>query len=108
MNKAQPHTGDALRSFGKLLANASFGQSIKEDKNTTQQLVRSKEDCTAFLQENKLKNCIFISNDYDLLIGEKKIDMKEYFTSRSSAIGVYVLSYSRYMIQLFNMVINPE
>ena len=52
-------SGDALRSFAKLLANGAYGQTIKKDHDSNIQFINSIQDKDKYLDENILDDIIF-------------------------------------------------
>jgi len=101
INKECKGSGDGLRTFGKLLGNSAYGQTIKADHNDNIQFINNIEDQLKFLQENKMKDIITCDDDdegYHVFIGNKYLDETVNVTSRSVFLGSFILSYSRVMI----------
>ena len=101
MNEKVPKSGNALGSFGKLLENAAYGDTIRGDHQDNIQFIKSIKDQREFLEENELKNIIPCDDDDDgfhVFIGNKLVNESKYLSGRPSYLGAFVLSYSRVLL----------
>ena len=87
----------AKKSFGKLLANSAYGQTLKRDQSDITRIISTFEEADDFVTKNKLKN-IFDCGDFTILKGEKIVSQETFITSRCSFIGSFVLAYTRGMV----------
>ena len=93
--------GNALYNFGKLLANAAFGQTLMGKHDEQIEFITNVDQQYNSMDENDSDR--FITNDedpdgYHVFIGNKKMDGTKNLTSRSRFLGSFVLSYSRLML----------
>ena len=87
----------AKKSFGKLLANSAYGQTLKRDRNEVVKIVSTWDEADNFVNSNTLKD-IFQVGEFDVIKGEKKVSQESFITSRCSFIGSFILGYTRAMI----------
>ena len=83
-------SGDGIRTFGKLLGNSAYGQTIMATKDDNIQFINNIEDQLKYLEENSLKDIIPCEDDdngYHVFIGKKYLDEKTNLTSRSVFLG---------------------
>ena len=101
LNNIEKGLGEAIRAFGKLLANASYGQTIKKDHDSIIQFINNNNDRHKYMDENTLSDIIFNDEDengYHVFIGKRISDETKDLSSRSRFLGSFVLSYSRLML----------
>ena len=101
MNQKASKSGDALRSFGKLLGNAAYGDTIRGDHQDNIQFIKNIKDQREFLEENELKNIIPCDEEDDgfhVFIGNKFVNESRHLSGRPSYLGAFVLSYSRALL----------
>ena len=90
-----------LYNFGKLLANAAFGQTLMANHDEQIEFINNVDQQYKFMDENDLDRIITNDEDpdgYHVFIGTKKMDETKNLTSRSRFLGSFVLSYSRLML----------
>src|ERR1017187_2704445 len=80
---------DAMTAFGKLLANGTYGQTLKQDKHEVIKFVDQSWDIDEFTQNYSLSNAFITDSDTDILIGKELVDKNKYVTSRCSYIGSF-------------------
>ena len=106
-NKGEVEKKPAIRRFAKLSGNGVFGGTLKKDHDNTVQFINSIVDKNKFIEENELDEIIINDEDiedaYHVFIGKKKSDETKDLTTRSRFLGLFVLSYSRMML---NDIIN--
>ena len=94
-------SGEALRNFGKLLGNGTYGQMIRRVFNDVIEFINNVDDQRKFLQNNDTREIIENEEDidgYHVFIGDRKTDETKDLTSRSRFLGSFILSYSRMML----------
>ena len=95
-------SGDALRSFAKLLSNGVYGQTIKKDHDSNTQFLNWITEKDKYLDENILDDIIFNDDNdndcYHVFVGKNISDENKDLTSRSRFLGSFVLSYSRLLL----------
>ena len=87
----------AKKAIGKLLANSSYGQTLKADRNEMVKIVSTWEEADHFVSNNRLTD-IFEAGQFDVLKGTKTLSQESFITSRCSFIGSFVLAYTRGMV----------
>ena len=106
MNRRNAGSGDALRAFGKLQGNATYGQNLRHDHDEVVQWIGSVEDKDNFMENVELSKIVVNLDDpdaYHLFIGDRMTDISKFLTKRSIFLGCFVLQFSRL---LFNNIIN--
>ena len=101
MNDIEAGSGDALRAFGKLLGNASYGQNLRHDHQEVVQMIGSVEDKNKFLEHVNLMDIVINNEDpngFHMFRGETKKIPSKFLTKRSIFLGLYVLQYSRLLL----------
>lgn len=95
--EGQRTNNSGLKAFGKLLANASYGQSLKSDRLESIKYLNTYDEAKQFIDTHKWTNFFAMSN-MDVYIGKKIVDNHTFTTSRCQQIGSFVLAYTRGMI----------
>ena len=80
-NEGQRTGNSGLKAFGKLEANATYGQSLKGDKNEVIRFINCFEDADDFISNNQLTK-FFDMDEYDVYVGKKQINSETFKTSR--------------------------
>jgi len=95
----------AKTAFGKILANAAYGQTIKRD---VIKMISNYNDTMQFLDSNKCNHVEHINEKFQVFYGKKTIDDNVFKTSRSLYLGSFVLGFSRLMLDDIVSVIMPN
>jgi hypothetical protein len=104
------------KPFAKLCANSMYGAALKQHKHEVQKIITEiDENLCASLDDLNLRDCFMYYHEATqkcLIRGKKNIDEKM-FSQRSTSIGVYVLSWSRWVYQravreAYGEMHNPE
>ena len=85
------------KAFGKILANAAYGQSLKQDRNEVVKIVSTWEEADRFVRENKLLD-IFECGEYDVIKGQRNVSHEQFISSRCGFLGSFILGYTRGMV----------
>lgn len=101
LNK-EKYTDKLAKPFAKLCANSMYGAALKQHKHEVQKIITEIDDkLCASLDELNLRDCFMYYHEKTkkcLIRGKKNIDASV-FSQRSTSIGVYVLSWSRWVYQ---------
>ena len=100
--------GTPKGSFYKLLANAFFGQCLKQDHKNDYKIVRREDQAINFDQKYDWNFTIVTSGDFDIMYGALKTHDLDFQTTRPPYCGAFILAYAQMMVQQILNIANPE
>lgn len=97
----------ALAAIYKNNYTALSGQTYRKDFKEEFKIVDKAEDARRFVETHEWTSYIIGKGDFDILFGNLKDIPKDHFSSRPTYAGVFILAFSRLMLQQAFEIINP-
>jgi len=101
MNSKEPGTGEAIRSFGKLLGNGLYGWTLQKNEHVSTIICKEIKDFSDFFQKYEYDSHEYICKNTFVFVGRKLEDVEASFAKSLSYLGAYVLAYSHLMFDNF-------
>ena len=106
-NKGEQTNNNSLRVLGKLLGNSTYGGMLKHDNHMDIQLIRNSNDKDLFLMDHNFDYINQIKDDLYYIGGSLK-DNSNYLSKSPIHLGVFILDYSKKLLDEIIQTINPN
>lgn len=106
-NKGESTGNNSLRVLGKLLGNSTYGGMLKHDHHMDTQLIRNSKEKDVFLMDHSFDYISQIKDDL-YYIGGSLLDKSNYLSRSPIHLGVFILDYSKVMLDEIIQTINPN
>lgn len=108
LKKQGEETGNnSLRVLGKLLGNSTYGSMLKHDSHMKIELIHNHQEKEQFLIEHSFNYLQQVKDDL-YYIGGDKLDKSDYLSKSPIHLGVFILDYSKQLLDEIIQTINPE
>jgi hypothetical protein len=101
MNAVKKHSGDAKRSFYKLLGNSLYGGTLQKDHYNSTIICKEVTDFSKFYDDYDYLTHQFVDTNTFIFVGQKRERVALAHAKTLSYLGAYVLAYSHMMFDDF-------